>query len=59
MTEPTAADIEREYPGWRVTRGVDGLMWAAVPGTRQLVRGEDLRDLRDELRRYTSQHAPQ
>ena len=50
MTEPTKAQIEEEFPGWRVAEGApDGLVHAHVPNTETWVTGEDLRDLRDQI----------
>lgn len=59
MTEPTRAEIEREFPDWIAFRGINGLMYAKIPGTAHLVQGEDLRDLLDQLRRYESHRAAQ
>ena len=51
--EPTRTGLEAEFPRWRITdRTVDRRAWAQLrddPATA--VRGEDLMDLRDEIRR--------
>jgi hypothetical protein len=43
--EPTRADVQREYPGWRCWRAVSGLYHArradAKPGDPASVKGED------------------
>ena len=50
--EPTREDIERDHPGWDIERGTSGLWYATRrDGPRVMVRGEDLMDLRDEIRR--------
>jgi hypothetical protein len=53
--EPTLADVQREYPGWRCWRAVSGLLYArradAQPGDPAHVKGEDALDLRDQIRR--------
>ncbi|HUY49780.1 MAG TPA: hypothetical protein VMV92_29365 [Streptosporangiaceae bacterium] len=50
--EPTRTGLEAEFPRWRITdRTVDRRAWAQLrddPATA--VRGEDLMDLRDEIR---------
>ena len=42
-----------EFPHWHVWRGVCGLMYARRPRTSPpvVVRGEDVADLRDQIRR--------
>jgi hypothetical protein len=51
--EPSLADVQREYPGWRCARAASGLYYAcradAEPGDH--VKGEDPLDLRDQIRR--------
>ena len=53
--EPTLADVQRQYPGWRCARAVSGLFYArradAGPGEGAGVTGEDPLDLRDQIRR--------
>jgi hypothetical protein len=49
--ERTLDEVQREFPGWTVSRGTDS-MFHAVPrdGTPgKHVRGEDPADLRDEI----------
>jgi hypothetical protein len=50
--EPTRAEVEQEFPDWRVFRAAS-LLWHAErrDDTDVRVRGEDLMDLRDELHR--------
>jgi hypothetical protein len=50
--EPTRAEVEQEFPGWQVGRSTS-LLWFAArrDGQGETVQGEDLMDLRDELRR--------
>ena len=51
-TEPqTAADLERELDGWQVWQNICSV-WYARPrrGPAIVVQGEDLTDLRDQIR---------
>jgi hypothetical protein len=59
MTEPTLDDVAREFPSWRVWRGISGLCHARLRDSEQplLVQGEDPLDLRDQIRRAESRHA--
>ncbi len=43
----------REFPHWRVWRGISGLVFARriKPDPSALVHGEDAVDLRDQIRR--------
>jgi hypothetical protein len=43
----------REFPHWRVWRGISGLVFArrVKPDPTALVHGEDAVDLRDQIRR--------
>ena len=52
--EPSVADLQREYPGWFIHRGICQLWYGRIPGADPpvIVRGQDLTDLRDEIRRY-------
>ena len=51
--EPTLADVESEFPAWVCWKSADGLVYARpkdkLPNTGWTVRGEDVRDLRDEI----------
>ena len=53
--EPALVDVQRDYPGWRCWRAISGLYYArpatAEPGDTASVKGEDLLDLRDQIRR--------
>lgn len=57
MTEPTLEDIKREYPDWVIYKATDR-RWRARPMSArppmQPAVGEDLEDLRDEIKRYLS-----
>lgn len=49
--EPTAADVERDYPQWRTCVGVDRLCHALRRrGAALTARGEDWQDLMDQIR---------
>jgi hypothetical protein len=50
--EPTLADVAAMFPHWTVWRGVNGLLYARLPGSSPplTARGEDARDLIDEVR---------
>ena len=49
--EPTLADIETEFPMWRIWVGVDQLCHALrTTGAALTARGEDWLDLRDQIR---------
>jgi len=49
--EPTLADIEREFPMWRIWVGVDRLCHALrTRGAALTARGEDWMALRDQIR---------
>jgi hypothetical protein len=58
--EPALADVESELPAWECWKGADGLVYARpkdkLPNTGYPVRGEDARDLRDEITRAESRH---
>jgi hypothetical protein len=51
--EPALADVDHEFPAWECWKSADGLVYARpkdkVPNTGYTVRGEDARDLRDEI----------
>lgn len=55
--EPTLDDIRSEYPAWHCWDGIAGLPHARLRGSSPpiVVRGEDPRDLRDEIRRRLAQ----
>jgi len=51
-TDPTPADIEREFPLWRIWVGVDRLCHALrTQGAALTARGEDWLDLMHEIER--------
>lgn len=54
--EPTLADVQREFPGWEVWRGISERCYGRMPGRprrhRADVEGEDPRDLRDSIVRH-------
>jgi hypothetical protein len=51
-TEPTAADIERAYPHWKLWIGVDQLCHGLrTQGAALTAMGEDWLDLMDQIRR--------
>jgi hypothetical protein len=53
--EPRSAkELMVEFPQWEVYRGVNQL-WYARYGA-ELLRGEDLQDLRDEIIKWTRYH---
>jgi hypothetical protein len=55
--EVTAESIEAELPGWEAWQGVDWLWHARIRGATPpvMVHGEDLDDLRDQVKRKISQ----
>jgi hypothetical protein len=59
MTEDdvTRESIEAEFPGWEAWQGIDRLWHARIRGATPpvMVHGEDLVDLRYEIRRRISQ----
>ena len=49
--EPTLDDVRALFPQWEVWTGVNGLVYARLPGrARRSVHGEDARDLIDQIR---------
>ena len=62
MGEPqTADDIEREFPEWQAWLGTDRRFHARMrSGSRIVVHGEDLTDLRDQVIKWLRQeeHGP-
>jgi hypothetical protein len=56
--EISAEDLEREFPGWHIWCGISGLWYASVRRSSPpiVVRGEDPKDLRDEIRRKLADH---
>jgi hypothetical protein len=58
--EPTLADVEHEFPAWVCWKSADGLVYARpkdrLPGSGYTVRGEDARDLRDQIIRTESRN---
>jgi hypothetical protein len=55
--EVTKESIQAEFRGWEAFQGVDRRWHARLRGaqTPVMVHGEDLTDLRDEIRRAVSQ----
>ena len=51
-------ELERQFPRWHMWKGISGLWYASRRGSSPpvVVRGEDLVDLRDEIRRWTGTH---
>ena len=51
-------ELERQFPRWHMWKGIAGLWYASRRGSSPpvVVRGEDLVDLRDEIRRWTGTH---
>ncbi len=51
-------ELEREFPRWHTWQGISGLWYASrrLTSPPVVVRGEDLTDLRDEIRRWTGTH---
>ena len=51
-------ELERQFPRWHMWKGISGLWYASRRGSSPpvVVRGEDLVDLRDEMRRWTGTH---
>jgi hypothetical protein len=47
--EPTLADVQAEFPGWRCHEGPNRLCYATHTVTGAQVRGEDPLDLRDQI----------
>lgn len=47
--EPTPADLRRDFPGWHVYIGTDGLYYGRCEDPPMQARGEDPQDLRDEI----------
>jgi hypothetical protein len=57
--EPTLGDVATEYPGWDCyAPGINGIVFARLRDSFPpvTVRGEDPRDLRDQIRRWTGTH---
>jgi hypothetical protein len=54
--EPTHESLSGEFPSWEVFPGVTDLVYARLRGSSPpvVVRGEDWRDLRDEMVRAVS-----
>ena len=53
----TRESLETEFPDWEAWQGIDRLWHARIRGATPpvMVHGEDLTDLRDEIKRKTSQ----
>jgi hypothetical protein len=54
----TIESIQAEYPGWEAWQGIDRLWHARISGATPpvMVHGEDLVDLRDEIKRWEGRH---
>jgi hypothetical protein len=48
--EPTLADVQAEFPGWRCAQGTNYLYYTTHTATGIRVQGEDPLDLRDQIR---------
>jgi hypothetical protein len=50
--EPTDGEMRATFPGWEVWKGICGLWYARrlLSNPPVVVRGEDLTDLRDQIR---------
>jgi hypothetical protein len=48
--EPTLAEVQEEFPGWRCSEGPNRLCYARHDATGTRVAGEDPLDLRDQIR---------
>jgi hypothetical protein len=55
--EPTLADVQAAYPGWRCAVGISGLCYAVHAATGTQVSGEDPLDLRDQVKAAESRLA--
>ncbi len=55
---PALADIQREWPRWHTWQGVAGLLYASRRKTSPpaVLRAGDPADLRDQIKRWESQH---
>ena len=55
--EITGESIEAEFPGWEAWQGIDRLWHARIRGATPpvMVHGEDLVDLRDQVKRKLGQ----
>jgi len=56
--DPGREDLERQFPRWHTWQGISGLWYASRRQTSPpaVVRGEDLTDLRDQIRRWIGTH---
>ncbi len=52
----TSESVEAEFPGWEAWQGIDRIWHARIRGATPpvMVHGEDLLDLRDEIKRWLS-----
>ena len=48
--EPTLAEVQEQFPGWRCTEGPNRLFYARHEATGTRVAGEDPLDLCDQIR---------
>jgi len=55
LPDPEAANVAAEFPGWKIERGLDGLLYAQLVGSHPplVVRGEDAAELRGQIRTTT------
>ena len=52
MDEITRADVEHQYPNWKLSEGTDQLYYGRrAAGAALTARGESWQDLLDEIRR--------
>jgi hypothetical protein len=58
-SEPSQASLEREFPGWHIWTGINGLKYARrlKSSPPAVVRGEDWTDLRDQVRGHLGRTA--
>jgi hypothetical protein len=56
--EPTAETMAIEFPRWHVWQGIAGLWYARkmLASPPVVLRGEDLMDLRDQIRGWIGNH---
>jgi hypothetical protein len=50
--DPSRAELAREFPGWHIWRGVNGLWYARRPGTSPpvVLKDENTAELRAQIR---------
>jgi hypothetical protein len=58
-SEPgSLAELQAEFPAWLIDRGVSGYYYARRPKDSAVLSGEDLLDLRDQIRGWIGRHDP-